>query len=687
MKISRSILEICFSVYIWILLIIDPYQPYLVFDASGFTLTFFSIFCVVYRKKIGGFSQLTFLIACLSMMLYANAYGMIHLPESGVPNQKAYLKLAYLFFFSYFLWEARKGRSRTYLAAIAILSSLHLLISWLYIVDTLRSLPLFLFLLLVLSEELDWVREFFSSWVFLPAISLVLSFCFSFQTDKSATTSLYFATGILAYLFGDRLRRKQEQFTSILLVFYTFFLSSVLALAFSQMRFQEDKFAFPTSIGSFQVNTIALISAMHFPFLVLLFLDSRKINRKLFYFILGISSLFVLYITHSRASLLSIFIAGAIFVTPWKNNPVLLLLLGKNAEKRILLWAPFALYIGLTILGVVFLLLIVGGEQFTSTQTLIARFHIWKFLVERVFSFSFWTGFGPGNDFASVTLPLENLSKETIQQIAGYMSYAKSPPNAHSTPIQVFYNFGMLGLVSLSLFWARSFYRFIKYPSNARTLVGSLGIITSLVIFLIKDTIDYTIDYACIFYTALLFLGLLEKSDVPLSEDQKLEIAPKNRGKQVTAMLLFSASLVFSLIFSLNGRSNDKAEQIYKIDIQSDNYGNLIFKNAGYLDDRKFLDFQNQSSKFRFLPRTAEFSFFSGELKRMRSKSNKNQLEESQARQDLEECVKRDRTHVACRFGLAELYSRSGDERAEGLLKEAKSMDPFSLYRPSEQLP
>ncbi|MCB1159225.1 MAG: hypothetical protein KDK45_17115, partial [Leptospiraceae bacterium] len=106
-----------------------------------------------YKKKeaLKSYKELIFYIASIYLILYSSINGMIYLPESFVIKQKMYLKFLYYTSFFSFLFLVHKQKTKRILFVFTLLSSTHIFLSWYYLINSTRSIPLLLYSFLFVS--------------------------------------------------------------------------------------------------------------------------------------------------------------------------------------------------------------------------------------------------------------------------------------------------------------------------------------------------------------------------------------------------------------------------------------------------------------------------------------------------------------------------------------------------------
>jgi len=674
-------LKLIFLLYIIIVISFTRTQPILIRDVSAVTIFLSLIFIIWNRKSFRDLNKLLFFLCCIAVLLYYSITGMMDLPDSFVVRQKLYLRFLYYLSLIILFYFFRKDTKRILIFFFIIFACTCLFFTWAYYISPLKSIPLLLFASLFIFDFFEFRKEGFlllAVVVLAIIITLSVSTLLSYNISNTLPHFFYFTLGLIIFLYSLNIRDREIKIKILQYsVFFSVITCSILIiyiLSYKDLNLFNKSFL--SSIGGFQVNSIGSMLSVSVPILLgyVLFLEKTYKKYILAFFI--IIALYILFQTHSRASIIAI-VFSSLFI---------LIYFGAH-RKKIHFKTVITTLIFLTAALIFFSLFlhdyIIVQLQTDSLQT---RIIIWESFIKRTANESLIFGFGPGNSFINYTLPLTYLKAESVNVLRAYVNSTRDYSHAHNLFVQIFFDFGLMGITTILFFGAVTIRLMIKSVSRKEQM-DPLQIITVAVLIslLIQELFDYTIPDPVTFFPAVIFTGFLFSfliSDIQTNIIKNEFHTPIKKAIDLFRVLVLVILFPVCLILSYNYYIFNMQQTLMQNNASIDNFNNIKFSDRAALDPylrKRFLFLDRLYLPIYLDEKRAAYSGgYLLKLKKLKLFKN-TKLINSRFR----ECIKINKYSAYCHRGLAVLKEMEGKTReAEKLVKKSKILDPFHLTNP-----
>jgi hypothetical protein len=400
---------------------------------------------------------------------------------------------------------------------------------------------------------------------------------------------LFYGILVLGYLLQYKTKIKKD----LLLYFclYYIFTLIIFSIFIGFYLFQsEGKKFLDTNVGSFQVNSFGSLVAASLP----IFLLSFKI-KKLFKFrnyVLGIIlfSIFNVYFGHSRASLLGLGLSLSLF---WYF--LMRKRLSTSTKYFIMISPLFVLLLGIC------LLVFFPGDwvhAYLNTESLVIRISLWKIFIFNTIEHGLFFGLGPSTEWVHSVFQSSYLNRDDIQIYENLIRFTNNFTHAHNLYIQIFANFGIVGL---GLFlWIGGYY--LTYLIRSRKFLYSRISLVGIVAIFIQEFFDYTYPDLSTFLPMILFL-FLSYREKPSQRITKVPI------QNIVSLFI----IVFVSLYSWNAKISERLKFETSPFFLLDHFGNP-YVNSGKPHGLIGFDRWNPYYIDSIYPVDLEFSYFRGRL-------------------------------------------------------------------------
>jgi O-antigen ligase len=592
---------------------------------------------------------------------------MIILPDSQVGRQKLYLRGIYyitLLLYYYLIYKLKPTKELILFTVISCSGLFLFRYNYTTIV-----LAFYLLSNLVYVKKLDlYKKNYFDLLIFLFFICTVFSTytSFSYNGSNSVFGFFYFLTGLLVYVYIKYLPNKEEEFRLIEYNLLSYFITILLFSIFIVIYHFSDNLTpnFRLNIAGFHISNIGSIITVNLPILIGIYLFYS--NKKFYHILFIVLSLFVLYFSHSRSSVIGTsfgFIILIYFYIKRKGN-------AKKIILPILVLLIFAFF---------FLTRKYSQIDIFNTSSFTIRMLIWKAYLERVLNHSILFGFGANNEFFQTFLPIHYLNSETLTELKDYLYNFKSNPHAHSLYVQILYNYGVIGFTIFSLIFVNFFIHLYKRRNKEFEITEILAIVSFLSIT-IQEFFDYTILDAMTFYPVMISLAILSRNSIDKSEFDKNQYISAIKAK-LGFVIIFILLLFLSLI-SFNMILFEKVKIIFKNSYIIDNFSNISITNPSVFTNENFIEFEKLDKNYIPINIDDKKEQFTAEIYINYYKLKNDKYLLDMAERNYQKCIQIFPNSAVCYKKLEEIQLiKNNTTQAEIYHKKYIDNDPFNLVK------
>ncbi|TGL37137.1 O-antigen ligase family protein [Leptospira perdikensis] len=518
-------------------------------DAIGLGFFLFTIYFVWnFKKKKNSFSSLFHLLFVILLSNFVFFKLAEYDPIQLLPEKLA-IKL-FMFFWSLgLIYLHSKYSEKEFFSFGSILAILPC-----FVTSNFMSYPVipigFALVLTIRHQELIQNRI---NWLLLVGLAIFLYWIVRDWYDDFALIRIILLFEVLVFVSIARTWREENKQIIVDGLLWAFLINAVILSIkmflepnFSISSYREDLFLIPVSLigsNSFLVLGLAVYS-----------MQLGKRYKNLFYFVVLLFASFLLMISVSRISILSVGLL--VFLTMWNQR--------SNSVKKVLL----VLAVPIALLYILFS--IYSEKMLLDMGTIGIRLSIWKLHFFSTLTNAPILGLGFNPEKVIPFLDVRYLSIADFEFVKDYMIHFHTFPLAHNLYFQMFSSVGIAGV--LVFFYFVFFYsvRFVKKYNQF--LPKERLLVTILFIWLIHEFLDFSsLEVANVFFLGITTVCLLHPT---FDEDKNIEKVNPFFSK-IFLTISFSLLLLFSIRFGFVEQS--------------------IFKYYKYVQLSSFYEFQSKT--------------------------------------------------------------------------------------------
>jgi O-antigen ligase len=437
-------------------------------------------FSWIERLKFHSFYLISFLY-----LTYTYTQATIHLPPSEILGQKFYVRLFFysgIFGNTYFYFRGETVRTFWF----TLVFSTPLVSVWGFLISGTGFGPLLVYLLMIPTG----IRIKISTQILIPLILVAFTvLSYSFHWNRAYHWNgifLYFSMGYLIFLVSQSSKSTQkfavkcfgfQQFLSVLVFLYFYILQGKLANS-------------NTSLGSFQVNSVGGSLIFFIPILFYTVRRDDKFFTKTYLSIFALSTGFLLYFSHTRGAVLAytIFTVSLVFILFLMKRKYLI---------------PILMVLFLTILSPFVYEFFLKDKKI---DTVFIRWEIWKLYLSFLWEKSPWVGIGFQSQSILPFFWTEIFKDGKYPLVLTEIRSGNIFPHSHNFWIQYFFEYGLLGILAISLIFAYILpvvRNILRKKSREPKILGLF-----FLSFLIHQSFDYTLQDPNVMFGISLFLGI-----------------------------------------------------------------------------------------------------------------------------------------------------------------------------------
>ncbi|MBE7413155.1 MAG: O-antigen ligase family protein [Leptospiraceae bacterium] len=676
MKIIKFLFGVVVLSYLSLILFFQEENPALKKELLFFCITPSLIVLYLNREKIQGLAHFLFIIISLLFLVFSFYFGMIYLGDSQIPRLKLYLKGVYLLTLCYALYAFVQNKfSNKLIFVFTVIACSQIFLSWFLLGHTLREIPLLLYSIygsVIVQEEEEqnfWKWNIFDSVISVFALIVLISTFQSENLNNNFFGLAHVFTGLYVY-FILRVVHETIEIKYVLQYLLNFFLLAMFVFfVFVLVVSQSSETGKGNQLGGFNVNSIGGIIAILFPLLLFQFLNEKELKYKFLYLFFVLATFFVLNFTTSRSSMLAIFISSSLVLFFFSKN---------HFQKYTFNKKIFFILLSILFLFAAFSIVFYLNQnpQLLEIKAVVIRFAIWKLFLNRIFQFGLFWGFGPENLFINGFLPTSGISQESLVEYISFLKEFGANLHAHNLIIQIFFNFGLFGLLCALMLFIIIVYFFFKNKTIEHK-------IATLCFFslCVQGVFEYTLADTGSFLAIMIFLAFI-------SVDIKRKSLSLSIQKIISKVfILFSVFMFFLfLLVSYNLIIFQFQKSLFKNTIKSDSFANLYFNTSivhskdiiskiENAESKVLLDFYDDR-RHQFLGEMY-FTYFTN-IKKNENKTDLELLQKSE--KNYQKCIQFNSYNPLCLQRMYQIQlERKNYSESKRFLNKAKEQDPFGI--------
>lgn len=454
------------------------------------TILSFSYF-LFHNKKLSIETKIdTFVLLFSSVLLLSYTYsqGLVHLPESVIPNQKFYLRFFFYATLFFVILLQKKNSNMVFWLTLVSASQLYLTWGTLLSGSQFSSL-LFYVLCFTPTRKIKLTRGLTLLGLFAFLSILVIPFGSSM---KNSLQGVLFYSALFIITFRMYLSRTHE--TRRLLTFHSIFAFSSSLLFLFFLFVQGGIANNNTSVGSFQVNSIGSYLTLLFPFTIFLLFFSKnrksRINSLVF---LSVFSL-LLFLTQTRSAIFtSLLLCLAFLIRYFQFN-------------RLPRKLKIASFFVLPVIIASFFLFSPNKNMLGDFKSFEIRQSIWKEYILNTYNDSFLFGSGYQSQFIHLSKKIIK-AEEALDLLHFERTNSKVNPHSHNIFVQTFNDYGFIGLILFTFGFLFSLTS-LSFKGNSKKNWLRFSLNISILGFLFQEFFDFVFLDPNVLLTVSIFLGL-----------------------------------------------------------------------------------------------------------------------------------------------------------------------------------
>jgi len=634
------------------------------------------------------FSLVLALFAMVSMI-----HAISHIVDTEIPRLKAIYRLIYALFLIFITSPLAARFSRLHLLIGTVLLFCSFLFTWMFIVGSVRSIPVVLLVVYGWLElgngEFNWRKLSGDIFLILIAVSLAalaVSNVYNRNHLNGAEAIFRFGGGALLFLL---VRREKDAKTAhivtvsllviaavhILLIFFSIFFLAMNDPDYSVISTKK------SSLAGVNVNDISGYLIILFPLVLGAVFNQKEIKtrRTIVLALLFLSGFFLLLILKSRAAWPIMFFSCALFIYLLKRYNTL----KSDHYRKILIWLIAGTFALLALLTVIIVLKAQEIKYLTSFSTLDLRFDLWR-LAARTLAESPVFGIGSENyvrlSSQSVTDPLDLAS---FSDLAEFFRQSGAFIHCHNLFLQLWLDGGFVYMVGISGLFFFGIMAGISGSQSGEYRGLRIGAAVALTAVLFQGMLNYHFMNLPTWFSVWLLLGISVRG-------RDVDTPAPSRERNVPFSLIGILSLCLAVLGIHLAVLSNRGDSIRALrDVMYKNsLDAYVLESGGQLVPAEMIAESNMHAlrAASYYSDNAELNQLSGEI----SFFAFNQLHEeaflTAASSRYEACFRNAPWSAFCAQRLADIASIQNpkDTQKHRLLSErARALDPFDLLHRS----